>query len=103
MTQTEFKIDGYDFVFRIARMNAIEVLALRTQLNFKSVETATKLFETYLEHIEVKLGDQWLKVKDGNDYYPSGIEEDYDAIKKLVDYFSNNFLIPVFQKSNESK
>lgn len=101
MEQKEFELKGYKF--RIAKMNAIEILAMRTQLNAESYEDMNKLFSTVLEHIEVCCEGKWFKVKEGNIYMPAVIEEDVDLVDKLIGYFTKNFLMEVFQKYRESK
>lgn len=95
-------IDGNDF--RIRKMNAIEALALRTASNLKDVEGATKFFNEVLERIEIKVGEQWLPVKQkGRDVFlPDGIENDADAIQTLVEYFMKSFMQPFFSNSGES-
>lgn len=101
----EFQIKSMNQVFRIKKMNAIEVLALRTQLDTENIEAATKLYMTILERIEVKVGEQWLPVRDGkfNIYTPAGIEENIEALDELIHYFMHEYLYPIFTKSDESK
>lgn len=105
MTEQIFKIDGYDFNFRIKRINAIELLALRTQINFDNIKKTKELFGAMLEKIEVQCGENWLPCKmEGREVYsPAGLEDDVFLAEGLVDYFLNDFLKPVFQKSNVSK
>ena len=91
-------------IFRIKQMNAIEMLAMRTQINFASFDTAKTLYSTLLELVEVQVNDKWLPVKTkGRDiYYPAGIEHDVEAIETILDtvleYFKN-----VFQSSSKLK
>lgn len=73
--------------FRIKKMNAIEVLALQTVFDVDDYSKTLKCFETILEKIEVKIGEQWVTVKDGNNYYPVDIENNIEVIKELVAYF----------------
>lgn len=75
--------------FRIKPMNAIELLALRSQISFDDFEQATKLYSLLLEKLEVKLNDQWLPVKEKgkNIFYPNGLENNMDLVNKLLDYF----------------
>lgn len=82
----EFKIK--DYTFRIKEMNAIEALAFKTQINFDSFNNALELYNLVLERIEVKCGEKWLPVKDGNIYYPNEIEKDIKSINEIL----NNFL-----------
>ena len=101
--QQEFKVEGYDYVFRTANMNAIEILSFRTQVNYDTFDDAMNMFNTVLEHLEVQMDNSWLpvKVKGRDVYYPAEIEENVDLIQKLCNYFTNEFIIPVFLKSDE--
>ena len=93
-----------NFEYRIKKMNAIELLAIQTQMDFNSFEDAAKAYDTILEKIEVKMNDKWLQVKDSNSklYFPAGIEEDVEAVSALIKYFMD-YLKSVFLKSNELK
>lgn len=73
--------------FRIKKMNAIEVLALQTVFDVDDYSKVLACFETMLEKIEVKIGEQWVTVKDGNNYYPADVENNVEIIKELVSYF----------------
>lgn len=98
---TEFKIQQLDNTFRIKKMNAIDVLAFRTQIDFDDFSKAKHTYDIILENIEVKLNNDWLPVKAGKDeYYPAGIEENIEAVAQLIRYFMDEFLKPVFTKSN---
>lgn len=105
MEQSLFTVDGYNYQFRLAKMNALDVLAFRTQVSFDSLEEARALFAKVLENIEVEVGQDWFPCKEkGREiYYPAELEENVDLMNKLVEYFLNGFLKPVFLKSNESK
>lgn len=89
--------------YRIRKMNAIEVLALRSASDMKTVEGAKQFFTNVLERLEVQAGEQWLPVKQPNTnvYLPDGIENDLNAIQALVEFFMNDFLTPFFEKSAE--
>ena len=99
-----FKIKALDNDFRIMKMNAIEILAFQTQISFDSIDASQKFFENILERIEVRSDSAWLPIKEKkrNIYYPAGIETNIDAINELLTYFTNDYLKPLFQKSNES-
>ena len=101
----EFHISAYEHPFRIKKMNAIELFALRTQIDFKNYDFALETFELILEKIEVNCGDSWLPVreagKNGAIYFPVGIENNIDAIDELSSEFMKRFRA-VFQKSNAS-
>lgn len=105
MEQKEFKVDGYDYVFRTAKMNAVDVLSFQTQIQFDDLESATKLFNTILENVEVQCDNSWLPVKtQGKEiFYPAEVENDVVLVKKICEYFIKDFIKPVFSKSNESK
>ena len=76
-----------NYEFRIKKMNAIEVLALQTVFDVDDYSKVLACFETILEKIEVKIGEQWVTVKDGNNYYPADVENNVEIIKELVSYF----------------
>lgn len=76
-----------NYEFRIKKMNAIEVLALQTVFDVDDYSKVLACFETMLEKIEVKIGEQWVTVKDGNNYYPADVENNVEIIKELVSYF----------------
>ena len=98
----EFEIGSRQF--RVAKMNAIEILAINSQVGLDTVEEAEKFFNLILERVEVNCADKWLPVKEKNRnvYYPEGIENDVETIQKIIGTFMKDFLKPVFQKSNES-
>lgn len=105
MAQEEFTLEGYKHVFRVAKINAIEALALQTQINFDNTDKAQNLFNTILEKIEVKCNDSWIpvKTKERQIYFPPEVETDGILVKSLIEYFMDNFLNPLFQKSGASK
>ena len=88
--------------FRIAKMSAIETLALQSQIDFSTFDKSLHSYNTILEHIEVKVKDSYLPVKSGNCYLPAGIENDLKLTKELIK-FMLNYLEEVFQKSSELK
>ena len=90
--------------YRIKKMNALEVLAFRGRMTLlnDSVEETTKIYEEMLSQIEVNINDKWLQVKQGSNYYPAGLEDDFETIEQLV-LFMVRYLKEVFQKSNELK
>ena len=88
--------------YRIKKMNAIEMLALRSQIAFDNFEDTMNFYNLLLEKVEVKCGDKWLQVKDGENYYPAGIEEDIDTVDELIGK-AVEYLKSVFRKSNALK
>lgn len=100
----EFKIKSSTFDFRVKNMNAIEILAMRTQLNNKTLDDAIKSFKSILECIEVKCDVTWIpaKMKDREVYFPDGLENDINVVNELLEYFMGTYLKSVFQKSSES-
>lgn len=96
----EFRVGNFNY--RIKKMNAIQLLALRSSMNFDDSDKLQACFERFLENIEVQVkDDKWLQVKQGNDYYPANIEEDIDAIQELIHNFVK-YIKSVFTKSSES-
>lgn len=96
-------IDINDRTYRIKPMNAIETLALQSQISFDSVEESMKCYGAILERVEVEVKDKWLQVKESGKevYYPAGIEDDILTIRELIT-FVLKFIKEVFQKSNAS-
>ena len=86
--------------YRIKKLNAIQVLAFRSLFNFEDLDSTAKLYETFLENVEVNINDKWLPVKSGNVYLPNGIEEDIQGIDTLINFFAD-YLKSVFPKSNK--
>lgn len=89
--------------FRIKKLNAIEVLAMRNVIDFENFHKCVSTFDTILEKFEVKVKDKFMPVKDGSNYYPAGIEDDLDSIQTLISFFINDYMRPLFQSSSESK
>ena len=99
----EFKIEGYEYTFRVKKMNAIEVMAMQTQFGSDTFDDAVSMFSTILEYIEVQCNDKWLpvKTKGMNVYYPPEVEHDIVLCRKLISKFGDEYLKPVFPKSGE--
>lgn len=76
-----------DNEYRIKKMNAIEVLALKSQIDFSTMESTIKCYSTILERIEVKVKDQWMPVKNKDNYYPAELENDSKLMEQLITYF----------------
>lgn len=103
MIDKEFTISELpDYKFRVAKINGVEILALRTQIDFNDISKTQTTFKFILEHLEIYLGGQWQKVKIANReiYLPEGIEDNPIALNELISYFLNNVIKPLFQKSN---
>lgn len=100
----EFKIKSSDLDFRVKKMNAIEILAVRANIGNRTVEESMKSFKTILECIEVRCDNSWIPAKmQGREvYFPDGLENDVNIINELLGYFMGTYLKAVFQKSNES-
>lgn len=98
----EFTIDALpNYQFRVGKISPIEYLTINTFVDFNNFEKTQKLFTFILEHIEVKIGETWTKVKEGNVYMPLQLETNMKAIEQLNFYFLNEILIPLFTESKE--
>ena len=93
-----------DNEYRLKKMNAIELLALRSQIDFSNYDTVKNLYNIILEKLEVNANDKWLPVKQtGREvYFPNGIENDFEVINDLLNYALDYFK-EVFIKSSVSK
>lgn len=89
--------------FRIKKMNMIEMLALQSQITFKSVDSTLNLYNELLERMEVQIGDKWLPVKEKgkNIFYPNELENDFETVQALIGFFLK-YVQSVFRKSDES-
>lgn len=104
----EFNIEEYNFTFRVKKMNAIQLLALRSQIDFDDYIKTEQFYNLVLNNIEVGFDGQWLPVRSKAPngeiiYYPNGVDSNVDAVQSLINYFIKDFLKPVFTKSTESK
>lgn len=97
----EFKIK--ENTFRVKQMNAIEMLAVKTQFNVDSVDQAIKFITVILERLEVKVKDTWFPCKEkGKEiYYPVGLQDDSETLSELMTEFFRRVIKPVFPKSDE--
>lgn len=100
----EFKISSLNYDFRVKKMNAIEVLAIRTHLVNETIDDTINFFYEVLERIEVKFEDKWLpvKIKNVTQLTPTMLNEDIIALREIIDFFIKTYLRTVFSKSNES-
>lgn len=94
------------FVYRMKRINALQLLALRSQLSFENFDSALNTFDLLLQLIEVRGANdtKWLpvKVKGEDVYFPAFIQEDPDAMQEIAMH-AMEYLKSVFRKSTESK
>lgn len=91
-----------NFKFRIKKMNVIELMAIRSTMNFDDVDKLQKTYGNMLERIELNVqDDKWIQVKQGNDFYPSSLETDIELTQELITFFLA-YLKEVFQKSSAS-
>lgn len=104
MNNVEFTVDSYkDTTFRTTKISPVSLLAISTQINFDKFEQTEELIKFSLEHLEVKIGEQWfpVKVKDKDVYMPTDIESNLLVLNDLVTWFLVNIISRAFQKSNE--
>lgn len=100
---TTFSIDDYSYDFRIKPMNAIDLLAIRTEnAMMKNAESAASFYATILSKIEVKCNDNWLSCYQDGVFLPAELSENTDLVMSLIEFFMNSYLKPAFQKSNDS-
>lgn len=99
MEQKQFKIESLpNNEFRVAKMEATEILALAMTMDLNKFTQTVETMNYSLEHIEVKTGDKWMPVKQKNMnvYMPMGIEDNFKALKELIEYFIEEVLSKVF-------
>lgn len=101
----EFKIKNKpNLLFRVANISPIDLLALQTQINFEDINQTKEVFTFILENVEVKILDNWVRVKlPGKEVYmPEYLEEDLLSLQQINMTFLSEILKPLFQKSSES-
>lgn len=103
MDKNEFTIESRSETFRFAKLNAIDLLAFSSIVDFDNIEKMKAVYTFILEHIEVKIDNKWYVVKETgkNVYMPFDLENDVIALQQLTKIFFNDKLMPVFTKSNE--
>lgn len=99
----EFNIKSRKENFRIKDMAPTRLLAFKYVIDFDDMDATDKMFQFIFENIEVLINDKWmpLKEKNLNVYYPADIQTDLTALNEIVTYFINDYIKPVFMKSNE--
>ena len=60
----EDKITIKEHNYRIKKMNAIEMLAIQSQISFDSADESYACYSQILERCEVQCNDKWLPVKE---------------------------------------
>lgn len=99
----EFVVNGD--TYRVKKLNALRVLAIRTQADFSDVDKAEQFFGTLLECLEVNVNGIWedVKMKGKDVFCPRELEENPVLVKELCETFTEKYLYPLFQESGESK
>ena len=98
----EFTIESMPkTTFRIKKMNGIEALASRQILIKASENDLQSAYNMMLEkYIEVQVDkDVWQICKQGNNFYPVGLEDNVDALVEIMNEFVK-YVQSFFVKSN---
>lgn len=92
-----------DMTYRVKKLSATRVLAIRTQADFSSVDKAENFFNALLECLEVKIDESWLNVKTPgmNSLTPVSLENDPTYVKELCEMFTEKYLQPLFHESSK--
>ena len=99
MEQKEFKIESMpNNEFRIGKLDPTDILALGMTVNFNQFKQTKETMNFALEHVEVKMADKWVQVKqtDRSVYMPMGMEDNYKALQEIIQYFIEEVLSKVF-------
>lgn len=109
--------------FRVGRVNPVEMMTLSSAavslyrrnsdgefiLDFtseKNIDAINTYYNMIFERIEVQINENlWkpVKEKDSNIWWPESIQDDYETLFALVNWFTTEVVFPVFMRSNESK
>lgn len=79
------------------------ILDFTSTKNFDAINT---YYDMIFEHIEVQINENlWkpVKEKNSNVWWPQSIEDDFQTLFELVNWFTSEVVFEVFTKSNESK
>lgn len=103
MENKEFNIKSLSQTFRVSKISPIELLSLQTQINFEDFKLTSNLFTFILEHLEVRVMDVWVPVKEKNkeEYNPKGIENNIKALNELIMWFLDNIIKDTFINSSK--
>ena len=107
MAQQEFNIEAKEYAnlkFRFSYMSPIDICVFASNFDLENYRTSREMFGYAVEHAEVCINEQWIKVKQEKRdvYMPAGMEENVGALLQIVDKFVELYIMPVFQKSSES-
>ena len=75
MEQIEFTVDGYDYKFRIAKMNALDVLAMQTQQSFAHMTKRRACLGNILAHAETLCGEAWIRRRARKYIFPRSLRK----------------------------
>ena len=105
LEQKEFKVESSELTFRVGKISPIEILSLRSVLDFDDLKKTTNMFNFIIEHIEVNVAGTWCAVKEeGREIYtPIGIEEDLTVLSDISKWFIKEIVMKSFTQSNKSK
>jgi hypothetical protein len=104
MEDKEFELKDFsNLKFRFTYVSPIDAVTFASIFNAENFKTNRELLVYALEHAEVRLNEQWIKVKQPNKevYMPSGIDEKPSCILEILNLFVDRYILPVFQKSSE--
>lgn len=104
MEAKEFEVPQYkNLKFRFTYMSPMDICVFASNFNLENYKTSRAMFDYAVEHTEVCLNNEWVKVKqkDRDVYMPTGIEDNVSALLKIVDTFVEKYIMPVFTSSSE--
>lgn len=105
METNEFTVEEYqELKFRFTYMSPIDICVFASNFDLENYKTSREMFNYAVEHAEVCINEQWMKVKQkGRDVFmPNGMEANINALLHVVDAFVEKYIMPVFTKSSES-
>lgn len=91
-----FESDGYQLRFK--KISTPKLLSLATVIDLDDINKTEELYNFILENTEIFLVDQWMPLKDGDTYWPNGIDENYTFLTSIIKTFNEEILKKVFTK-----
>lgn len=105
--EEEFEISTQkNLKFKFKELSALDVLALSDEYVMYLGTHDSKIYKNYIDDIlkstSVCINDKWYPVKEGNNYYPASLANDFKGLREITNEFLELVINPVFQDSNES-
>lgn len=104
--EEEIKIESEpNLTFRFKNISPVKILSMANEVLMSTQQGSQRehFLSEALEATEVKIGETWLPVKEGENYYPASIRDNLNALFQLTNLYFEKVIKPVFTGSDESQ